>query len=525
LLTNRPLIGGHVKVFDKVQFTDILEANLGVEWGSLVMVASEMSLKDRFRATFLLASLAFSSQAEMDLIHTIAAFVVLPELKNICLPQIDSYTAFQPYETSDVQVLATIIDEARVPAPNHEPYWIQQKHHEETSRACQRLAAAIQAQWPLRELDRTSLGMPEPTLLDRAEALKLVLPRWAQWIDNFAFFRHVEEVQTILFRHPAEDHRPSELLTIHNHKRSELYPLRIRGGEILTLADLLSKNLHTLPLHASDTVSTSHEAPPTTLAHFPNGTRGVQAKADSRKSSHKGGIQAAPIPGRVYELKRLVLPLRASTSMVHRRYGAELEHSIDVLSTRLAEPAIERSPFNPTGMQHDIDAAKACCDAFLAQICQALRGSDVRAKWLTAAGLWPRMTPLTLLASLRSTSDIAFGVGVKDALLKLGVATTKYQRLLRIKDAISKGRVQQMNDECDNAGHAKWSPGEHVDWLLLEIDGDILLRPEQIEVALATISPTSGQNSVLQLLMGKGKTSCILRKSPEFHHYQRILNC
>jgi hypothetical protein len=109
--------------------------------------------------------------------------------------------------------------------------------------------------------------------------------------------------------------------------------------------------------------------------------------------------------------------------------------------------------------------------------------------------------------------------------LKLGVATTKYQRLLRIKDAISKGRLQQMNDECDNAGHAKWSPGEHVDWLLLEIDGDILLRPEQIEVALATISPTSGQNSVLQLLMGKGKTSCILRKSPEFHHYQRILNC
>jgi hypothetical protein len=50
------------------------------------------------------------------------------------------------------------------------------------------------------------------------------------------------------------------------------------------------------------------------------------------------------------------------------------------------------------------------------------------------------------------------------------------------------------------------------DWLLLEIDGDILLRAEQVQVALATVSPQTNENSVLQLLMGKGKTSCILRK-------------
>jgi hypothetical protein len=54
---------------------------------------------------------------------------------------------------------------------------------------------------------------------------------------------------------------------------------------------------------------------------------------------------------------------------------------------------------------------------------------------------------------------------------------------------------------------------EYVDWLLLEIDSNIMLRPEQIEVAQATIAPASSGNSVLQLLMGKGKTSAILRES------------
>jgi hypothetical protein len=38
----------------------------------------------------------------------------------------------------------------------------------------------------------------------------------------------------------------------------------------------------------------------------------------------------------------------------------------------------------------------------------------------------------------------------------------------------------------------------------LEIDSDILIREEQIDVAHAIIAPESGENTVLQLNMGKG---------------------
>ena len=45
------------------------------------------------------------------------------------------------------------------------------------------------------------------------------------------------------------------------------------------------------------------------------------------------------------------------------------------------------------------------------------------------------------------------------------------------------------------------------DWLLLEIDSDILIRWEQVDVAHAIIAPESRKNTVLQLNMGKGKSS------------------
>ncbi|KAF3913599.1 hypothetical protein ABW20_dc0110554 [Dactylellina cionopaga] len=65
-------------------------------------------------------------------------------------------------------------------------------------------------------------------------------------------------------------------------------------------------------------------------------------------------------------------------------------------------------------------------------------------------------------------------------------------------------------EEEKNMGHQNWEPLEFPDWLLLEIDSNILIRPDQVEVAHATIQPASGNNSVLQMNMGQGKTSCIM---------------
>ena len=86
------------------------------------------------------------------------------------------------------------------------------------------------------------------------------------------------------------------------------------------------------------------------------------------------------------------------------------------------------------------------------------------------------------------------------------VQVTTLQRLLRVRNALLKRDQHKLLEAWQNAGHENWSPLDLPDWLLLEIDSNILIRREQIDVAHAIISPASGKNSLLQMNMGKGKS-------------------
>ena len=99
---------------------------------------------------------------------------------------------------------------------------------------------------------------------------------------------------------------------------------------------------------------------------------------------------------------------------------------------------------------------------------------------------------------------------MKEGLIAWAVSIAALQRLLRLEDAFQKGNKQKWTDEQANKGHTNWVPMEIPNWLLLEIDANILIRPAQVDVAKAIISPSSGMNEVSQLMMGQGKTSIII---------------
>lgn len=63
----------------------------------------------------------------------------------------------------------------------------------------------------------------------------------------------------------------------------------------------------------------------------------------------------------------------------------------------------------------------------------------------------------------------------------------------------------KLQEALENTGHQNWDPLDFPDWLLMELEGDLLIRPRQIDVARAIISPRSGVNSVLQMNMGQGE--------------------
>lgn len=85
------------------------------------------------------------------------------------------------------------------------------------------------------------------------------------------------------------------------------------------------------------------------------------------------------------------------------------------------------------------------------------------------------------------------------------------QQLLRIRDAHLQQDHTQLASERRNVAHTGWKTENHIDWLLLEIDFNLIIREDQLQVARAMISsPTTISNFVLQMNMGQGKSSVII---------------
>jgi hypothetical protein len=64
--------------------------------------------------------------------------------------------------------------------------------------------------------------------------------------------------------------------------------------------------------------------------------------------------------------------------------------------------------------------------------------------------------------------------------------------------------------EMENRGYENFSPTQRPEWLLLQLQGNLLIRPVQVRVAEHMMAPPDGLNIATQLNMGEGKTTVIL---------------
>ncbi|RYP92931.1 hypothetical protein DL770_000981 [Monosporascus sp. CRB-9-2] len=173
------------------------------------------------------------------------------------------------------------------------------------------------------------------------------------------------------------------------------------------------------------------------------------------------------------------------------------------------------SPALPVVVKHDIHSLQQDVERHFNDIEFALGRpnasmSPVQVELLKRGNLWPAVTRVTILEQLRSTSECNFGSGMKESIIQAALAITEFQRQRRLELYRQSKDTVRLEEEQRNIGHSNWRPDQYPDWLLLEIESDLLIRETQVEVALAIIAPNSGECSVLQLNMGQGKTSCII---------------
>lgn len=505
-------IGGYNGTAEKILLSDILDLDFQSEWGSIINLCRTAGPDDAFRLMFLFSVMSFRPDAHMDSIRTFMSSAILEDLKVITPPSWPSYQDFRYSEIPRVNDLQKVMEPSLVPYKGDELSGLginlaykQQKKLRDMQRTFEKqqendtraLAEFLLAQWPCPE--PSIEGFNTPVLVNIADALEDLRAVWLRWFQNWELSEHITQVQQVLDRHRSDD----RITSLHTGvQQQEVYFTRCRGGEFPTLFQLLSK-----------------KGPSVSLPRRVNNE--VFSTADNRRSANRSDQLLQPrntstkvlpnsrISSEARELESIVNHFVTSKSNIRKDYGKDLMQSLSALKSSKPEPQT-RGVSESLSLAVQITSAQSTASQSFARICEAMELGDTRAHWLHRGNLWPIVTPVTILEALRSILDVPFGSNMKESLILYALSLTVVQRFIRMEELVHKGNKQRLTEEKESKPHSNWAPSDCIDWLLLEIDANILLRPGQVDVACATISPGSGANSVLQMNMGQGKTSCIM---------------
>ncbi|KAF5564196.1 hypothetical protein FPHYL_4816 [Fusarium phyllophilum] len=209
-------------------------------------------------------------------------------------------------------------------------------------------------------------------------------------------------------------------------------------------------------------------------------------------------------------LRTIIQRLVSSPRTSQQAYGEDLSVSLAALTLPQQSRKILHSRPQMASVKREITRYRQLLREQQDKIEHLVSQGDEGFAWLSKGQLWPCFSPIAILEQLRNGNRSLVPHALVDRIVEYGVLTTHLQRYLRIEDAILRSDDRWLEENFKTKGHSNWNPLKYPEWLLLEIDSNMLIRPIQFEVAHAIISPPSMSNSVLQMNMGQGKTSCIM---------------
>ena len=523
LLQSWPVIGGFDRQFDKILLSDRLDCEIALEWGPLVNLCRSVETAKLEQILFLFAILAFRSDVDMNSLRVLVAIALTKELQTIETPKWPSFVRFRYNHIPTSAYLAEVIDSCRVPYPGDErqisgfriDYSQRRKleaaqiaHEQATQADCETLAGHFVLQWPHSnpKID----GLDRPLLLDVPQALELLHDEWSRLLQNLDLSQYLGRLQAVLNLRVGNSHPGLPFYETLPEKISFTTSTRMI---LPTLSyDLLREDMTVNEGNSRDEFEYAKTKALPDRASQPAASH--QKKENTPFYSQRSTYEkrpAAKVSSEMREMESVLSRLLANDSNVRQRYGRDLMQSLIAFKGLQAEVKdCLHKPISLFEVGQEIDLVRNHAQETFNIIVADCGKNDPRKAWLVGGNLWPVITPITLLEQLRSSGSTRLSSGMKNLLIAYALAITNLQKLLRLQDALLRGNHQGVQDERSNPGHENWQPTTYTDWLLLEIESNILVRKDQVDVALATISPASRSNSVLQMNMGQGRSKSVL---------------
>ncbi|KAF9472985.1 hypothetical protein BDN70DRAFT_925404 [Pholiota conissans] len=287
-------------------------------------------------------------------------------------------------------------------------------------------------------------------------------------------------------------------------------------GENITVSPLTDLPTSSLRFSPRYSVST------TFLSLFPNNLRDLWLNRNVTVPSHKltfglkstydvgfaGNHEESPI--NTTGLTNLISQFQRNYhSALHQLYSQRLQLSIDELHGQ--ETPRKRTDFPPMDICYTYrQQCRSRLSNLFSGICSALSPFTPAEKILEDSGIWPSRSQRAIIQQL-SASGIAHSSELaKTALITLAEAFIEYQHSQRLVGFLLRSDITNFSKELDNASFNDIDARNNPEWLLVQIQGNFIIRPIQSRVAREMISPSLGQNIALQLNMGEGKSHVIV---------------
>lgn len=464
---------------------------LGSFWCRLCMLMRDASMPhDKYRVMVLLSTMAYAGKADHELIETLLAFATCDDMKRLPLTCESALILAGGYTISEPEIrnnlsgfqLGYTADAAefRLPKKHQETQAKYDARKRSTfanncSTHLDRFSASLVSQWRAHK-SLSGEHADHKTYINVTEAVSEALEKFQAWDGNAAFQRDVLAIQDALDRLlPAQRQQPSASASSPTYTRP-------RRQRFLTWISASSLN------------------PPDL------GEAEVQNRLETRETKH-GEVEHVDIS----VLKSLLDDLGDDADTKYKlQYVQSLNDSLQKLRTSLGSAASSPSS---TELCQDIFETVLARIRHVAQsralivsrFCESTPGSTLPPK---AATYSLRFSNSSLLRLVASNISPKISKSWKEVLVKYALSLSELQRARRIANRLADGL--DVRAELTGDSHSRWDPFSRPDWVLFELENNLMIRDSQISVASEMISPTTGQNAVMQLNMGEGKSSVIV---------------
>ena len=457
------------------------------DWCTLQMALSHSVVEtDKYEIMIFLSTLTYSRHAKQELIQTLLAFATVPELRATAPPDYASFELSHGYKPDRRKIRDVASNRLRpynsCPESSLPRYPLEtvsdaderrrDMHRTAVEECLGQFVDALICQWPQEDV-RDPVGTDFDTYICVNGATEDSRTWFRSWHRNAKFEESISQIQEILDNLNGEDQERQ------GYSFSQPgYHYRPKQSHV-GFNDIMGRSAPSLS-------PARHESFDSWIS---------QQDEDGRDRS---------------DLNILVSHLYSKSSgRYERQYATDLVESFNSLHNR-AERRLSALPkaLKPLLEEH-LTGCKEHVDDLYQKICRRLRAqTSITLRLACRAKMWPRLSTTSLLQHLAQGKAASLRDDWKRSLIEYGVAMSMLQRAERLIKCL--GKDSELLSELSNPGHQGWDPIRYPDWLLLEIENNVLIREVQAQVAQELMSPSSGANSILQLNMGEGKSSVIV---------------